>query len=445
MPIALSGRPGRIERMDAMNIASKDSDRLNDTSPGDGAPLAAPCGPRLKRVLFVDDEDMVLLGLRRLLRAGGKPWELEFSLGGEAALRACEVNSFDVVVSDMRMPGMDGLELLTEIRDRFPGTARMILSGYSAPQSALSAVGVAHRFLSKPCDAAELESAIERVCVLRDALNSEELQKVVGVIGPLPSLSETFRALTKLIESPAATVRQVADVVRRDPPMAAKVLQLVNSAFFGPAQTVSSLHVAVSHLGMSTIRNLVLVADAFRVFTPGPQISSGEVEALWEHSRRAALIAGKLPMERSIRELTVIAALLHDIGRLVLMSKMPAQFCAVRALVREKNCAVFEAEQQLLGVSHAEIGAYLLGLWGIPVEIVDAVLSHHRPVPVAGADFGVLEAVFVADLLAHEALPEDGVSYEMREPDRICLEQMGLLDRLPEFRRLALEDEGQTA
>lgn len=421
-----------------MTIASEDDDRLCASSQRESTTGTAPAGQRPKRVLFVDDEDMVLLGLRRMLRAGGKNWDLEFSLGGEAALRACEANSFDVVVSDMRMPGMDGLELLTEIRDRFPGTARMILSGYSAPQAALSAVGVAHRFLTKPCDAIELESAIERICILRDVVEREDLRKVVGAIGPLPSLSETFCALTKLIENPGTTVRQVADVIQRDPAMAAKILQLVNSAFFGPAQTVTGLHAAVSHLGMGTIRNLVLVADAFRVFTPDKSIPSGIVDALWDHAQRTALIAGRLPVNPKVRDITVVAALLHDIGKLVFASRMPAQFGKALALAREKNCALFEAEQQTLGVSHAEIGAYLLGLWGIPWQVVDVALNHHHPARVAGSGFEALEAVFVADLLAHEAAPEDGIAADLRECDRISLEKLGLLERLPEFRSLAL-------
>ena len=421
-----------------MMIASKNDDGLSASSPGadaDGSPQAAE---RLKRILFVDDEDMVLTGLRRMLRSGQKNWEMEFSLGGEAALNACSANSFDVVVSDMRMPGMDGLELLTEIRNRFPDTVRMILSGYSAPQAALSAVGVAHRFLSKPCDAVELETAIERVCLLRDVLSGKEFQKMIGAIGPLPSLSETFYALTKLTENSGATVRQIADVVQRDPAMAAKILQLVNSAFFGPAQTVTSLHAAVSHLGMGTIKNLVLVADAFRVFTPDRRIPAGVVDDLWDHAQRAAQIAGKLPVDRTIRDLTVIAALLHDVGRLILMSKMPVQFCQAADLAREKDCPMFEAEQQVIGVSHAEIGAYLLGLWGIPYQVVDAVLAHHRPVRAAGAGFEITQAVFVADLLAREAARENELPNELRECDRLSLERLGLLDRLPEFRALAL-------
>src|SRR5258708_16070600 len=130
---------------------------------------------------------------------------------------------------------------------------------------------------------------------------------------------------------------------------------------------------------MSAIRNLVLVADAFRIFTPDRRIPSGAVDALWDHAQRAALIAGNLPVDRTMRDLTVIAALLHDIGKLVLASKMPAHFCAALALPREKNCAAFEAEQQLIGVSHAEIAPYLLALWAIPSHIPHAPLNHPSP------------------------------------------------------------------
>jgi HD-like signal output (HDOD) protein/ActR/RegA family two-component response regulator len=439
VPIILTGAPeGASDNRDIMAIASKNDNCVSTSSKGDDVAGTSQAEQQLKRVLFVDDEEMVLMGLRRMLRSGQKHWDLEFSLGGEAALNVCGTNSFDVVVSDMRMPGMDGLELLTEIRTRFPDTVRMMLSGYSAPQAALSAVGVAHRFLSKPCDAVELETAIERVCLLRDVLSGKEFQKIIGAIGPLPSLSETFLSLTKLVENPGTTVGQIADVVQRDPAMAAKILQLVNSAFFGPAQIVTSLRAAVSHLGMGTIRNLVLVADAFRVFTPGRNIPAGVMDELWDHSQRTAVIAGKLPVDRTIREMTVIAALLHDVGRLILASRMPEQFCKSLDLARAKNCSALEAERQVMGVSHAEIGAYLLGLWGIPYQVVDAVLSHHDPVRAAGNGFEITEAVFVADLLAHEAVREHEIANELRECDRVSLEKLGLLDRLPEFRALAL-------
>jgi DNA-binding NtrC family response regulator len=180
----------------------------------------------MKRILFVDDESRVLDGLRRMLYAERKRWAMEFALGGEAALQACEVEAFDVVVSDMRMPGMDGATLLGHIRDRYPSSARVILSGYAEPTLSTRAVSVAHRFLAKPCNASELQSIIDRLCALQDLLCAPELRRIVGAIGQLPSLSITYTSLTQAVRDPDASVDKVADIIERDVAMAAKVLQL---------------------------------------------------------------------------------------------------------------------------------------------------------------------------------------------------------------------------
>src|SRR5208337_1150874 len=332
----------------------------------------------MKRILFVDDESKILDGIRRMLHSERERWDMQFATGGEAALRACEAGSFDVVISDMRMPGMDGATLLGHIRDRFPGTARIVLSGYSEAALATRAVPVAHRFLTKPCNAAELQAAIERVCTLQDILCAPEIRKVVGAIGELPSLSTTYTFLTQATSNPNTSTLQVAEIIERDMAMSAKVLQLVNSAFFGLAKTVTSLPSAAAHLGMETIKNLALATETFRVFSPDPRIPQSVCEAIQQHAHHAAAIAAQLPVDRKLRDVTVVAALLHDIGRLILASRMPDMFCLVLARSRELNCEPFQAEEELLGTSHAEIGAYLLGLWGIPNLAVEAIAHHHH-------------------------------------------------------------------
>ena len=201
----------------------------------------------MKRILFVDDEDKVLDGIRRMLYADRKRWELEFAVGGEAALQACERGSFDIVISDMRMPGMDGAMLLTHVRDRFPSTVRIILSGYSELALTARAVPVAHRFLTKPCDPAELRSTIERVCVLQELLSGEEIRRLVGSVGELPSLSGIYASLSQAIRNPGTPLKEIADIVEQDMAMTAKVLQLTNSAFFGLTRKVTSVHSAVSY------------------------------------------------------------------------------------------------------------------------------------------------------------------------------------------------------
>jgi HD-like signal output (HDOD) protein len=395
----------------------------------------------VKRILFVDDESKVLDGIRRMLHADRKCWDMDFAVSGEDALLKCEAASFDVVISDMRMPGMDGATLLGHVRDRFPGTARIILSGYSEAALATRAVPVAHRFLTKPCNAVELRTTIERVCALQDRLCAPEIRRLIGAVGELPSLSSTYTALTEAVRDPNTSIIQVANIIEQDISMSAKVLQLVNSAFFGLAQRATSLQAAVSYLGMETIKNLALVSETFRALAPDSHISPAACEAMQRHANRVAAIAGTLPVDPKTRDVTVIAALLHDVGRLILASKMPDTFCSVLSRAGERKCENFEAEEELLGTSHAEIGAYLLGLWGIPNLAVEAIAHHHRPTRIPHSGFDTSIAVYVADLLAHEldTHPLDSTGIELREADRACLETLGMLQRFTEFRELALQ------
>jgi HD-like signal output (HDOD) protein len=337
------------------------------------------------------------------------------------------------------MPGMDGATLLGHIRDRYPNTARIILSGYSEAALAIRAVPVAHRFLAKPCSTDELRSTIERVCSLQEMLNSPEIRRLIGAVGELPSLSMTYVTLTKTVSDPDAPVERVAEIIEQDVAMSAKVLQLVNSAFFGLAQKVSSLQNAVSYLGMETIKNLALASEAFRVFKPGARVPQSVCESMQRHANRVAAIAGALPLDPKTREITVVSALLHDTGSLILASLMPEQFCVAHALAAERGCKLFEAEEELLGTSHAEIGAYLLGLWGIPNIAVEAIAFHHHPTRIPHAGLDCSTVVYLANLLDHEleAHPQDSTGKRIAERDRVCLEELGVMPRFAEFREFA--------
>jgi HD-like signal output (HDOD) protein len=394
----------------------------------------------VKRILFVDDESNILDGIRRLLHADRKRWDMQFAIGGEAALRACEEGRFDIVISDMRMPGMDGATLLGHIRDRYPSTARLILSGYAEVKLTTRAVAVAYRVLSKPCNATELQATIERVCTLQDILCTPEIRRIIGSIGELPSLSKTYEALAQAVHDPAASMTNVAHIIEKDIAMSAKVLQLVNSGFFGLAQKITSLQNAVAFLGMDTIQNLALASDTFRVFVPDPRIPKNFCEAMQQSARRVALIARTLPLDKTEREITVMAAVLHDVGKLVLASKMPDEFCAVTSLMKERGCGQVEAEEQILGISHAEIGAYLLGLWGLNSQVVEAIAHHHHPTRISHSGLDSSAALYVANLLAHELddHPNDLQGKELSQSDLDRLETLGVLQQFPAFRERAL-------
>jgi len=395
----------------------------------------------MKRVLFVDDEKQILDGIRRLLNDQGDVWEMRFAQGGEEALKLCQASRFDVVVSDMRMPGMDGATLLGRVRDLSPDAARLILSGYADLALATRAIPVAHRVLAKPCDGIELQTTIERFCTLQERFCTPDLRRVIGTIDELPSLSRTYMKLAQSAQDPNTSLATVAQIMANDVAMVAKVLQLVNSGFFGLAQTVTSLKAAVAYLGMETIKNLALVTDTFKVFTPAPCIAPSFCEDMQRHAQRTALIVGILPLPARLRDLCIVSALLHDIGELVLGCKLPHEFCAALELTKTTGCSQVDAEEKIIGTSHAEIGAYLLGLWNIDSLVVEAVAQHHRPGRITHASLDVSTALYVADRLARELdeLPENAKGIPWPESDEALIDALGLSQQYSTLRDRAME------
>jgi HD-like signal output (HDOD) protein/CheY-like chemotaxis protein len=393
----------------------------------------------MRRILFVDDDPNILQGLQRVLRSQRDRWEVAFAQGGEAALAMLDATPFDVVVSDMRMPGMDGAALLACVREKYPEVVRFILSGQSDLNAAYRAVTVAHQVLGKPCDPGALQIAIDRACNLRTVLSNEPLCRTIGSVRELPALPRTYLELTKALGETDVALDRVARIVEQDVAIAAKLLQLVNSAFFGVSQVVTSVRRAVSFLGVDVLKSLVLSIGVVRAFEHAGVTGGFSVEQFESHAYLTAKIADMLPTARPIKDATSLAALLHDVGKLVLAAKMPAHFTRVWAAAREQGRPLYEVEQELMGVTHAEIGAYLLGLWGLPWLVVEAVAHHHTPARVPEQGFDALAAVYIANILALECIStsSDG-SDEVRLPapefDGPYLESLGVSSQIAEWR-----------
>ena len=377
------------------------------------------------RILFVDDEANVLAGLRRMLRGQRKVWEMHFANGGAEALEILAEHPFDVVVSDMRMPGIDGAELLNRVSELYPSTVRLVLSGQSEHEKIFRAIGPAHQFMSKPCEPHVLVSTIERACGLQSRLCNSTLGKLTSQLTDLPSLPNTYRELVAELESDAASLKRVSDKIGSDLGMTAKVLQLVNSSFFGLPQRVESPHHAVSLLGLDIIRPLVLSASAFSQFEE-PNVEGFSLEELVNHSVAVATTAKRIAEDHTkdsgaVND-TFIAALMHDVGKLVLATKLPEQWTEAIVLANAKGLALCEAESQVLGASHAEVGGYLLGLWGLPNPIVEAVTFHHRPSEAPDATFLPLTAVHVANVVQHSRCPSDNFGMSQGFDERYMLD-----------------------
>jgi HD-like signal output (HDOD) protein/CheY-like chemotaxis protein len=381
-----------------------------------------------KRILFVDDEPMVLSGLERSLRGMRKEWEMEFAPGGRQALEALARAPFDVVVTDMRMPEIDGAQLLEQVKSKYPRTMRFVLSGQSDRETILRSIGPTHQYLSKPCDLEELKQKVAQAFALRELLENPTLKEIVSRMDTVPSLPSLYVRLTEALSQSDITVAKIAHIIKQDMGMTSKVLQLVNSAFFALPCHISSPKQAVSLLGIDNIRAVVLSVHVFSELEGNP---NPELAALWPHSLTSAAFARAIARAehspQRVEDDAFAAGLLHDIGRLVLASACRQQYAHVLESFRQSKLPLAEAESQTFGCTHAEVGAYLLGLWGLPEPVVQAVAWHHVPSRSGVSGFAPVIAVHAADMYHHRLHPDSETS-GLSALDENLLASLGLLE-----------------
>lgn len=356
-------------------------------------------------VLFVDDEIRILDGLRRLLRPMRNEWEMYFVQNGSAALKLLEEEEMDVVISDMKMPGMDGAELLHSISQRYPHIIRIILSGHSDKSMIYRALGATHIYLAKPSTREEIQDAILRTTQLRNLLNSDKLQSLVSKLDQIPTRPQSYYQLMDVVSSDDYSLQAVADVIRLDVGMTAKILQLVNSAFFGLPRQISDPLMAINLLGMEVLLALVMTLHMFNEYSFSPTAQQ-PLHRVWTHSQSTAFLAKQIAeYEHFPRRLTddiFAAALLHDCGKLILIHNMPDEYEKVEHLISEQGLEEWEAEYQVFGATHAQMGAYLLGIWGLPIQIVEAVAYHHHVQDHPVKNMPILTLLTLADSAVHQ-------------------------------------------
>ncbi|MGH8254864.1 MAG: HDOD domain-containing protein [Steroidobacteraceae bacterium] len=359
----------------------------------------------MKRVLFVDDEAGPLDGLRRSMYRAQSKWTMAFVGSGELALAELERDPCDVIVADMRMPRMDGGELLAIVSQRWPQTIRIVLSGYAAEGQIVRLVPLAHRYLSKPCEPGTVEAVIERCLQLQKLLQDSRLRAVVGRVQQLPAIPRVYASLTQIMSKDDPTVTEVAAVVQRDSAVAAKVLHVVNSSFFRLARPITKIEHAVAHLGFGAIRSLALSAEVFRQWPGSGGLRGFEPERLQAHVQEIAAATCALAGRVKWIDDALLAGLLHDIGYWVLLQQCAGEMSRAVAMAEERAIPLHEAEFAVLGTTHAQVGAYLLGLWGLPYSILEAVAFHHDPLRVSSQDFDVLAALATAHVICDKTGP----------------------------------------
>jgi len=393
-------------------------------------------------ILFVDDDQRVLDGLARMLRPERHRWRMTFVCGGAEAIEVLTTQTFDVLVCDMRMPEVDGLTVMQFAREHAPRTARIVLSGQTEIKAMTSAVTTMHQFVSKPCEPAVLRSVIERVDCLRSLLAAPALRDAVGRHVPLDNLPRTYNEFTAALDDPDASISSIVQIVERDVALAARCLQLANSAYFGIRTRVESIRQAVSYLGLLMLRDLVLSCSVFSALRSTSRLTPEMLERLGNHAACVASVARELHDDPTLRQQAFIAGMLHDIGWIVAAECGIEDGEGVAAGADQDGPTSNPADDDdATGngnvVTHAELGAYLLGLWGLPHTIVEATAFHHRPELVPSRQFDVLGAVFLANELVNHAY-QRAIGGPLDEARLIAyLASVGMAGQWPELRERA--------
>lgn len=393
-----------------------------------------------KRILFVDDEQKILDGLKRMLHGKRQEWEMEFVDSGTEALKRLKEIPFNLIVSDMRMPEMDGAELLKNVKKLYPQTVRFILSGYSERDMILRTLESTDQFLVKPINADALKKILSRALDSHESIKDNDIRAFVSKIESLPTMPELYKKLKVLLESSTSSFSDIAKIISKDVSMTAKILQLVNSSFFGLRQKINNIQYATTYLGIETIRSIILLTEVFSQFTR-EELTRFSITKLYKHSIAVGFLTAEiiktLSTDPRFSDKSCMAGTLHDIGKIIFIKNKPEEYKAVYLRRKKEGKPLFELEKEYFGVTHAKIGAYLMGLWNLPGDTVKAISYHHNPSKAElDTSYSMLLSVHVANVLERER-SDHAAKGASSQIDKKYLSDLNMHEYLPRWREIA--------
>ncbi len=328
-------------------------------------------------VLFVDDEPLILSLYEALSPDLGPDFIVRTARNGKEALALLGQTDVQIVVSDLEMPEMPGGELLTHVEKKYPDAMRVVISGYDDELHVARCLTFGHRYLRKPIEPNTLADTLKRLSALRDALSHERVKSILSRGDALPAPPETYLCLSDALQRSENNSEDFAEIIETDQQLSANLLAVVNSPAFGLSVEIENIKELFEVVGVHVVRSLILSLHT-KVFYR-PRTRNGALfDELWQHALSTASAARKLAsLERHpFRDCQTcyVAGLLHDIGKFVVASQVQG--------AQAEHCQDMQAlrryEREILGVSHATMGAYLLGLWGLPEPVVMTAELHHN-------------------------------------------------------------------
>lgn len=348
-----------------------------------------------KRIMFVDDERQILRALKRLFHT--TEHELLIANSGKEALEKLKTEHVDMLITDMRMPEMDGHQLLMHVKELYPKTIRIALSGYTDKKIVMSALdkNLAKIYLFKPWNNDEIIGIINGLFEFEKRLNDTNLLDFIKDIENLPTVPKLYSTISEMVEEERA-VSDIAKSIENDQAIASRILRISNSAYFG-AKT-GDVNQAVMFIGLANVKNIILSNTVFgqqgnNVTQLGIEFKHSGVTNRIFNTMYSKLL--KVPLANDSRS----AGLLHNIGKGVLLLNSEKN---IYKSDQEKKAMALELEA--LGVTHQQIGGYLLNWWELPLPIVEAAMFHHNPNSKEIVNKQLVNAVHVAQYYAWQVM-----------------------------------------
>jgi HD-like signal output (HDOD) protein len=363
-----------------------------------------------KVICFAGFSGAELEAFQKALAQLGEAWDCVFCASGEETLDTLATRPFDAVVTSLRLDGMNGAVLLHLAASRYPRVLRFVVGDLSDQELVINCIGATHQFISSPWRAEEIIAIVQRSLALDAWLSNDKLRAFAPRLGRLPGVPSTYFEVLKKVESTNVSIESVAEIIARDPALTARLLQMANSPACGLSQKVTSSLEAVSVLGLDTLKSLVLCLQVFSHNSAGG-IPSISLDSIWRRSFIVGNLAGKITLHHTSNARMAgdafTAGLLHKVGQIILATNLSDEYGALVAAAQEKKHPLHEEELAQLGVTSDQVGGYLLGLWGLPLPMVEAVALHHSPSLAATNEFSLLTALHVAAVLANEEHGDD--------------------------------------
>ncbi len=331
----------------------------------------------MNQILFVESDPNNLAELKAAVESQQTGWSATFVTSAHAALNLLSNRWFDVMFTALELPGIDGIDLLEQVRIHHPSIIRVLLAEPIDDARLDRALSIAQRFVAKPWDMPTLVANLESVLGAWPRTDNPLVRTIVGRLTALPAASSTYPKLVNVMAQPDSSLEQIAAVIVTDPGLSAKLLQVVNSAFFGLPFKVASVPQAVSYLGLTSLRALVLLTSVFAAAEGCPLVDGFSAPRLQRHSLLCARLARSLVTQRANRDDAFTGGLLHDIGMLALAVGMNKRYALALRHAERSGRPLAEVETSFLGTSHVAVGAYLASVWGLPGVVVDSIELHH--------------------------------------------------------------------